>query len=94
VNFRSKVPVLFASVLLAGSNRAQGADPQVEPGAGDRFGFSSSRSVEGTLAETAEAQEEGVLEKFRARKKSLEARTGFTYGFDNITHYLGTDSDK
>jgi len=94
VNFKSKASVLFASFLLAGSTWAQDADPQVKPGAGGQFGFSSSRSVEGTLADTAEAQEEGVLEKFRARKKSLEARTGFTYGFDNNTQYLGTDSDK
>jgi porin len=58
------------------------------------FGFNSTRSVEGTLAETARRQSEGLLERFRARKEALEVRTGLTYGFDNNTQYLGTDSDE
>jgi len=59
-----------------------------------RFGFNSSRSVEGTLAETDERQRVGPLEWFRARKDALEAGTGLSYGFDNFTQYLGTDSDE
>ncbi len=94
MNFKSKIPLLIASLLLAGSTWAQDADTQVKPDDGVDLGFSSPRSVEGTLAETADAQEKGVLEKFRARKKSLEVRTGFSYGFDNNTQYLGTDSDR
>jgi len=94
VKINSNAPILIAYVLLSGSAWAQDADPQVKTDAGGQLGFSSSRSVEGTLAEDADEQEEGVLEQFWARKKSLEARTGFAYGFDNNTQYLGTDSDK
>ncbi len=94
MNFKSKATALFASFLLAGTTCAQDADPQVEPDAGAHLDFETPRSVEAVLAETAAAQEEGSLEKFWAHKKSLEARTGFTYGFDNNTQYLGTDSDR
>jgi len=58
------------------------------------FGFDSTRSVEGTLAETDERQREGPLERLRARKNALEARTGLSFGFDNNTQYLGTDSNE
>lgn len=44
----------------------------------DQFGFASSRSVEGTLDETAERQREGALASFRAGKARLEERTGLT----------------
>jgi len=59
-----------------------------------QLGFDSSRSVEGTLSETAERQRLGALEKFRARKDALEARTGLSYGFDNFTQYLWTNADE
>ena len=58
------------------------------------LGFSSPRSVEGTLTDTAERQREGFLAEIRAHKETLEARTGLTYGFDNHTQYLDTNSDK
>ena len=60
----------------------------------ESVGFASSRSVESELAETAERQQEGRLEGFRARKKNLEVRTGLAYGLDNHTLYLDTDSDR
>ena len=59
-----------------------------------RLGFDSTRSVEGTLAETDEEQREGPLERFKARKDALEAGTGWSLGFDNNTQYLGTDSQE
>jgi len=59
-----------------------------------RLGFNSTRSVEGTLAETDQRQREGPLERFRARKDALEAETGLSLGFDNNAQYLGTDSDE
>ncbi len=89
----------FGSVIAA-EPAADGADAEHQSGLVEeapdpsRFGFGSTRSVEGTLAETDERQREGPLERFRARKHGLEARTGLSYGFDNFTQYLGTDSDK
>jgi len=65
-----------------------------ETSAHHRLGFSSTRSVEGTLAETDERQREGPLERFRARKDALEAATGLSLGSDNNTQYLGTDTDE
>ena len=96
--------ILVVLVLWGGSvfaTNPTGSDPGAEnetdaieeTGARYRLGFDSSRSVEGTLAETAERQRVGPLERFRARKDSLETRTGLSWGIDNNTQYLGTDSD-
>ena len=57
-------------------------------------GFRSVNSVEGTLAETAERQRGGFMARFRAYKEELESSTGLTYGIDNHTQYLGTDSNR
>jgi len=57
------------------------------------MGFSSPRSVEGTLAAAADRQPVGALAGFRDWKRQLEARTGLALGFDNIAHYLDTDAD-
>jgi porin len=46
------------------------------------------------LAETAKRQSEGALARFHRSKKALEERTGLTYGLDNQTQYLATDSDR
>ena len=70
------------------------AAAQSETGAGSQLGFASRRSVEGELAETAKRQSEGALARFHRRKRELEDQTGLTYGFDNQTQYLATDSDK
>ena len=56
--------------------------------------FASSRRVEGELGDTDDRQIEGPLEGFRAWKKDVETRTGLAYGFDTITHYLESDSDR
>jgi porin len=94
-------PVAHASavgvlgLLAASSGHAGAAETAItDATARSSVGFNSSRSVEGELAETAERQREGSLESFGDRKKDLEARTGFTYGFDNFTQYLGADSDR
>lgn len=60
----------------------------------DQIDFSSSRSVEGELARSAERPVEGPLARFRERKERLEDSFGLTYGFDNNTQYLGTDSNR
>jgi len=73
---------------------ASDATGQGETVSTGNLSFSSTRSVEGELAETAERQREGALASFREGKKRLESRTGLTYGFDNHTQYLGTDSDR
>ena len=86
------VPLAGASV--GAESASTDAAAQSEISAGNQFGFSSSRSVEGTLDETAEQQREGPLASFRARKARLEERTGLTYGFDNQLQYLASDSDK
>ncbi|MCB1231837.1 MAG: carbohydrate porin [Verrucomicrobiae bacterium] len=52
-------------------------------------GFATPVSVEGTLARTAESQEEGALDDFYACKKQLEQDIGLSFGFDNFTQYLG-----
>jgi len=89
----------FGSVAAA-EPAADDADPEHQPGLVEetpdsfQLGFSSTRSVEGTLAETDERQRVGPLEWLRARKDALEAGTGLSYGFDNFTQYLGTDSDQ
>ncbi|NJN05518.1 MAG: hypothetical protein HC814_02740 [Rhodobacteraceae bacterium] len=57
-------------------------------------GFATPNSVPGTLAETAERQRAGTLERYHAWKKDHEERTGLSFGFDNQTQYLGTDSDR
>ena len=84
---RSFLP-LFA-VLLVSGGIAVYAESETK-----LLGFSSTRSVEGMLAETAERQREGSLAKFRAHKEALESSSGLTYGFDNQIQYLGTDADK
>jgi len=57
-------------------------------------GFQTPNSVEGTLAETAKQQSEGLVEGIAAKKQQLQEKTGLAIGVDNITQYLGTDSDK
>jgi len=86
--------LLHSGVSVGAESDSSDAAVQSEAGAGSRFGFASTRSVEGELAETARRQEEGALARFHRRKKALEDRTGLTYGFDNQTQYLGTDSDR
>lgn len=92
---------LCLGVLVAWSGASFGAEPvptgaavQGQTDAFGQVGFSSPRSVQGTLAATAESQETGALEKFRAWKKRLDSRTGLTFGLDNNTQYLGTNSKK
>ena len=84
----------MAGTSVGADSSSTDAAAQPEIGVRDQMGFSSSRSVEGTLDETAERQREGSLAGFRARKERLEERTGLTYGFDNMLQYLGSDSDK
>jgi porin len=85
---------------IAAERAADDADAEHQSGlveetsTSSQFGFDSASSVEGTLAETDERQREGPLERFRARKDALEAGTGLSYGLDNFTQYLGTDSDE
>lgn len=90
----SVVFVLWSGVSIGAETESSDTALQTETSTGIQIGFSSSRSVEGTLAETAEQQRDGALAKFRARKKELEARIGLAYGFDNQTQYFGTDSDR
>jgi len=99
------LPALVICLLWNGGVLAfEPASDEVDTNAGTKagddlitrfqLGFHSSRSVQGTLSETAEQQRVGALEKFKARKDALEARTGLAYGFDNFTQYLGTNSDE
>jgi porin len=60
----------------------------------DAGGFASPNSVPGTLAATAERQSVGALEGYNAWKKRLEDRTGLSFGIDNQTQYLGTNSNR
>jgi len=91
----------FGSTVAAGPS-ADDAVAEAEPQSGlvdeapapSPFGFESTTSVEGTLAETDERQREGPLEWFKARKDALETGTGLSLGFDNNTQYLWTDSDE
>jgi len=83
-----------AEVQAESDAPSRGAAVRSGGNADAQIGFSTPRSVEGTLAETAELQQEGALSRFRAGKQELEDRTGFAYGFDNQTQYLGTDADK
>ena len=46
------------------------------------------------MSDTDDRQVEGPLEGFQAWKKSVETRTRLNLGFDNITHYLRSDSDR
>lgn len=46
------------------------------------------------MSATADRQHEGLMSGFKARKDRLESRTGLTYGVDNITHYLASDSER
>jgi len=98
---------LLVIVVSAGFGSAIAAEPVADDADSDhqsglvedtpaphRLGFSSTRSVEGTLAETDERQREGPLERFKARKDALEAGTGLSLGFDNNTQYFETDSDE
>jgi len=98
---------LLIIVISAGFGSAVAAEPAADDADAEhqsglveetpaplQIGFSSSGSVEGTLAETDERQREGPLERFKARKDALEAGTGLSLGFDNNTQYLGTDSDE
>jgi len=57
-------------------------------------GFVTPNSVPSTLAETAKRQSTGPLEGFHAWKKTLLDRTGLTFGLDNQTLYLATNSDR
>ncbi|MCE8556575.1 carbohydrate porin [Ruegeria pomeroyi] len=57
-------------------------------------GFESPNSVSGTLAETAERQSQGGLDRFQDWKKRLADRTGFTFGVDHQTQYLGSNSSR
>jgi len=97
--------ILFVSVLWGSSVFAtdpMAGDPDAEPGTDategtstrDRLGFDSTRSVEGTLADTEQRQREGPLERLRARKDAQETRTGLSWGIDNNTQYLGSDADE
>jgi len=95
-----RVSRLCLGALVAWSGASLGADPppgaaaQDQTAARNQIGFTFPNSVPGTLAATAEAQETGALEEFRAWKKQLDARTGLTFGVDNMTLYLGTNSNR
>jgi len=88
------VCVLDSGASMGAETGSSDAAAQSATGAGSQLGFASQRSVEGELAETAKRQSEGALARFHRRKKELEDRTGLTYGFENQTQYLATDSDK
>jgi len=100
----TRLLIIVISVGFGGTVAAEAAADDADPDrqsdlveeapAPCRLGFDSTRSVEGTLAETDERQREGPLERFRAQKDALEAGTGLSLGFDNNTQYLGTDSDE
>ena len=79
---------------MGAESASTGAAAHGQTDAFSESGFNSPRSVQGTLAATAEAQETGALEEFRAWKKRLDARTGLTFGVDNMTLYLGTNSNR
>jgi len=79
---------------MAAEPAASDAAAQAEGVSNFPLVFLSTRSVEGELAETAERQSKGPMASFRERKERLETRTGLSYGFDNQTQYLGTDSDR
>ena len=92
---------ILAFVLALCSSLPVGAEPEEvdadqQPGVDVRApsAFTSSRSVEGELSDTDDRQIEGPLEEFRAWKKDVETRTGLNLGFDNFTHYLGSNSDS
>ena len=92
---------VLSLVFALCSSQPVGAEPTSEDAdqeSGDHarafFAFVSSRSVEGELGDTDERQSEGPLEGFRAWKNDVETGTGLNFGFDNITHYLGSDSDS
>jgi len=91
----------FSFVLALCNGQPVGAEPARDDADQQSGGevrahstFASSRSVEGELGDTDERQIEGPLEGFRAWKKDVETRTGLNFGFDNIAHYLGSDSDS
>jgi len=82
---------LLIIALLAGFGSAVAAEPAADDADAEHqsslveetpapfpFGFDSTNSVEGTLAETAQRQSEGLLERFRAWQEALEARTGLS----------------
>ena len=88
-------------VLALCGSVSVGAEPETDDAAqrpgGDvpaHSAFASSRSVEGELSDTDDRQIEGPLEGFRVWKRGVENRTGLSLGFDNITHYLRSDSDS
>ena len=56
-------------------------------------GFSSPRSVPGTLKITSVRQDEGGFREYRDWKNRLEDRVGVTFGIDEMIQYLGTNSD-
>ena len=58
------------------------------------IGFVSAQSVEGTLEATSKEQDGGFLSAFRAHKAQLEESMGLSYGFDNFTHYLSSNSNN
>lgn len=86
--------LLFSGGSVGAESVSSDAAAQSQTGAVNPIYFASARSVEGELAETAGRQREGVLAEFRAQKQALADRTGLTFGIDNHTQYLGTDSDK
>lgn len=77
--------VLFLLPVFADQLLAQGLD---------NVGFSTGRSVLGTIATQSEGQSPGSMEELSARKKALETRTGLSFGFDNQIQYLGSNSAK
>lgn len=87
------------SIVAAQPGNDEGTqEPEAETGeqrlAAAPYGFFSSRSVSGTLAQTKATRRAGSLEALRAKRDALEARTGLSFGIDNNTQYLGTDSNR
>ncbi len=86
--------ILCGGVSIAAETTDSDAPRQAGAGAVSQLGFSSIRSVEGELTETARRQSKGSVAGFHRRKQALRDRTGLTYGFDNQAQYLATDSDR
>ncbi len=66
---------------------------EVRPEGLSRDGFSSPKSVLGTLAATSDQQDLGGVQAYRDWKNGFENRVGLTFGLEEMAQYLGTDSD-
>lgn len=75
--------LLVCVVPVEARSQAQGSD-----------GFSSSRSVSGTLTAATGSRNTGTLQEYRDWKARLEQKAGLAVGLDEMAQYLGTDSQN